>query len=295
MRRALSRLALCAALAAPLCVHSQGTALEVVDLAYRKPAEVLPVLQPLVEPGGSVSALGNQLVIRATPRQMAEVRRVLALVDKRPRRLVVTVTQDAELTRSRSGAEVRGAAGGPGAAVSLPGEPGVPPPGAGAATQGAQARVYRSQSGAAGHAVQSVQVLEGNSAFVAAGASVPSHSRQTVAGPGGNRVIEYAGRVDVLAGFLVRPRTSGDAVTVEISASRDRFAARDPATRESVLPPGTVSVQRFDTVVSGRLGEWIELGGVGTGAQAGEEGISWRSRDAAAESRRWYLKVEELP
>lgn len=68
MRGALSSLALVAVLAAPLAAHPEGTALEVLDLAYRKAGGVLPVLQPLVEGGGLVSALGNQLAIRATAR-----------------------------------------------------------------------------------------------------------------------------------------------------------------------------------------------------------------------------------
>lgn len=295
MRAALALLVLAVALAVPQPARSQGRVLEVVDLAYRKAAEVLPVLQPLVEPGGSVSALGNQLVIRATPRQLAEVRKVLALVDKRPRRLLVTVSQDADLARGRSGAELRGTVGGGNAAVTLPGEPGPPRAGAAAGAQAIEARAYRSQSAAAERAGQSVQVLEGNSAFVAAGASVPLRSRQTVVGPGGARVIESTRNVDALAGFHVRPRTRGDEVTVEISASRDQFAARDPATAEGLAAPGMVNVQRFDTVVSGRLGEWIELGGVDSDTRADEDGLAWRSREAAAEVRRWYLKVEVLP
>jgi hypothetical protein len=295
MRATLVWLLLAMALAVPLPVRPQGSVIEVVDLAHRKAAEVLPVLQPLVEPGGSVSALGNQLVIRATPRQLAEVRKVLALVDKRPRRLLVTVSQDADLARARSGAELRGTVGGRDATVTLPGEPGGPRAAEAARAQALEARVYRSQSAAAERVGRSVQVLDGNSAFVATGASAPLPTRLTVVGPGGTRVIESTRYVDALAGFHVRPRTRGDEVTVEISASGDRFAAHDPATREGLAPPGTVDVQRLDTVVTGRLGEWIDLGGADRELLRGEEGSAWRSRDAAAGTRRWYLKVEALP
>lgn len=294
MRAALAWLLLAVVLAAPLPARPQGLVIEVVDLAYRKAAEVLTVLQPLVKPEGSVSALGNQLVIRATPRQLAEVRKVLALVDKRPRRLLVTVSQDADLVRGRSGAGLRGTVGGSDAAVMLPGEPGSPRTAEAARAQAIEARVYGSQSAAAERAGRSVQVLEGNSAFVATGASTPLPTRQTVVGPGGTRVIESTRYVGVLAGFHVRPRTRGDEVTVEISASGDQFAARDPATREGLAPPGAVDVRRLDTVVTGRLGEWIDLGGVDRELLRGEEGSAWRSRDAATQTRRWYLKVDAL-
>ena len=142
-------------------------------------------------------------------------------------------------------------------------------------------------------------MLEGNDAFIATGASAPVDSRRVITGPGGTRVIESTRYVDALAGFHVRPRTSGDRVTVEIAGSRDQFAARDQAGRgpggsDSFAPPGTVDVQRYDTVVSGRLGEWIELGGITGGVERDEDGVSYRSRDAARDARRWYLKVEEL-
>ncbi len=286
-------------LAVPLPARPQATVLEVVDLAYRNAAEVVLILKPLVGPEGSVSALNNQLVIRATPRNMAEIRKVLAAIDKRPRRLLVTVSQDVDFSRSRSGAEVRGTVGGDNASVTLPGKPGPQPPGAAVGAGGAQARVYNSQSAGAERSGQSVQVLEGNNAFIATGASAPISNRQVITGPGGTRVIESTQFVDALAGFNVRPRTNGDRVTIEIAGSRDQFAARDQAGRDfggrdSFSPPGTVNVQRYDTVVSGRLGDWIELGGISGGAQFDEDGVSYRSRDASRDARRWYIKVEEL-
>jgi hypothetical protein len=296
-RVAAALLLLAVVIVVPLRARAQATVLEVVDLAYRNAAEVVPILKPLVGPEGSVSAINKQLVIRATPRNMAEIRKVLAAIDKRPRRLLVTVSQDVDFSRNRSGAEVRGTVSGDNASVTLPGKPGPQPPGA--AAGGAQARVYSSQSAGAERSGQSVQVLEGNNAFIATGASAPINNRQVITGPGGTRVIESTQFVDALAGFNVRPRTTGDRVTIEIAGSRNQFAARDQAGRDlggrdSFSPPGTVNVQRYDTVVSGRLGEWIELGGITGGAQFEEDGVSYRSRDASRDARRWYIKVEEL-
>lgn len=295
MARLTAVLALLMVLGAPAGAAAQATVLEVVDLAYRNATEVIPVLQPLVGPEGSVSAIGNQLVIRATPRRMGEIRKVLAAVDKRPRRLVVTVGQDADFGRGQAGVEAAGKLDSGGASVTLPGKPGAAPPGAVVGTQGAGARVYNSQSASAERGGGSVQVLEGNSAFIATGTSAPVTRREAAVGPGGARLTESTRYVDAVTGFHVRPRTSGERVTVEISASGDRFVPRDQSGGNGFAPPGTVAVQRFDTVVSGRLGEWIALGGVSGGAQLDEQGSTWRSRDATRESRRWYIRVDALP
>ncbi|MCW5625220.1 MAG: hypothetical protein KIT73_10945 [Burkholderiales bacterium] len=261
------------------------TVLEVIDLRYRNAQEILPVLQPFVGSEGSISALGNQLVVRATPQNLAELRKVLDRIDRQPRRLMITVARDVDLDRQRSGAEVRGSIGGPEASVTLPGKSGDSPPGAVVGNGRAEARVYSSRSAGAERGGQRVQVLEGNSAFVALGQSAPVSTRRYVQTPQGPRVVESTQYRDAVTGFTARPRVNGDQVTVEIAGQRDQFT--NPNT-------GATDIQRVDTVVSGRLGEWIELGGATGAAEFEQDGVTWRSSEAARDTRRWYLKVEVI-
>lgn len=263
-------------------VWAQATVVEVIDLRYRNAQEVLPVLQPLVGPGGSVNAIGNQLVIRATPLAMADIRKVLAAIDKRPQRLLITVRQDLDFGAEVSSADVRGAAGGGNAAVTLPGAPEAENGGAAVPRSGMEARVYGSQTAAAARGAQTVQVLEGNVARIAIGESVPVVSRRIV----GGRVVETTVYRDLTTGFLVRPRVTGDRVTLELAADRDRLA--DPGT-------GAATMQRVETVISGRLGEWLELGGATRAAERDESAIAYRSTQASGDVRRVYVKVEQLP
>jgi hypothetical protein len=54
-------------------------------------------------------------------------------------------------------------------------------------------------------------------------------------------------------------------------------------------------VQRLPTTASGRLGEWLELGG-SIGDQSGRSvGIASVGTQTASRQRRLLLKVEELP
>jgi hypothetical protein len=53
-------------------------------------------------------------------------------------------------------------------------------------------------------------------------------------------------------------------------------------------------VQGVVTTVSGRLGEWIEIGGIGREASAEQSALLGRSSTAARDSRRVLIKVEEV-
>ena len=104
-------------------VHAQ-TVLEVIDLHYRNAQEVLPLLQSFIAKQGSISALDNRLVVRTTPQNLAELKKILAGIDRRPRQLKVTVTQDADRTASARRGEITGTIGNHDASVTLPGQPG---------------------------------------------------------------------------------------------------------------------------------------------------------------------------
>jgi hypothetical protein len=65
---------------------------------------------------------------------------------------------------------------------------------------------------------------------------------------------------------------------------------------ESFSPrqPGAVNVQSASTVVSGRLGEWIEVGGSATQSSDRQSGLASRRDSSLQDSRRIFLKVDEV-
>jgi len=148
---------------------AQQSVLEVIDLKYRNAQEVLPILQPFVSREGSISALNNQLIVRTSPQNLAELRKILDTIDKRPRRLMITVSQDVDLSARRIGASVSGTIGNDNVTVTAPRKPGGGGQGATVSSDRAEARVYNSQSAGAERGGQTVQVLEGNTAFIRVG------------------------------------------------------------------------------------------------------------------------------
>ena len=284
----IHKLLLGAALLGVLMGHAaawaQQTVLEVIQLKYRRVDEVIPILRPLVPAQGSVSGLNNQLIVRTTPQNLEEIKRILAAIDAAPRRLMVSVRQDADLERSQRGGQISGTARvGDNVSITVPGRP--TPPGASARVDDVRAKVFSSEAQNTDRVSQQVQVLEGSRAFIRVGQSVPVRTRQVVDTAGGRRIVDTTGFQDVDTGFFVVPRVSGDTVTLEIFTAADSL--RSPVS-------GATNVQRVQTTVSGRLGEWIEIAGFDQQATQRDSEILARSSDARREGRRVLLKVDEV-
>jgi len=101
-----------------------------------------------------------------------------------------------------------------------------------------------------------------------------------------DNAVEYR---DVTTGFYVVPRLAGDRVTLEINPQRDTLANPDQN-----LPRGSVNIQQAATTVSGRLGEWIEVGGIVQGVANQQTAILGSTRELSRDNRQILLKVEEI-
>ena len=271
---------------ASFSLFAQNAAVEVITLKYRTAEQVLPLLRPLLDKNGTLSGLQNQLVVRTSPANLNDLKKVLATVDAMPRQLLITVRQDAALDRERSEAQVGGRIiTGAGSVVV-----GEAPRGA---EGGVRARIDNTRSLGDDRNTQSIQVLEGNSAYIQIGQTVPVSQPQVTRTIINGRVVDRVSNSvdyrDAQTGFHVLPRLAGDRVILEINPQRDTFAA--PAQN---LPAGSVNTQRAATTVSGRLGEWMEIGGVSQGGGNQQSVILGSTRETSADNRRILVKVDEI-
>ena len=274
-----------------LCLLGYGWAaiaqekIEVITLNYRSAEQMLPLIQPLVGKDGAVTGLQNRLVIRTSADKLAQIKRVIASLDTQPRRLMITVRQNTTRDVLAQEASAFGSLGSGSARVSVP-----------EASGDAAARVeLGSQRNRVGAKVTStrdiensadvhrVQVLEGNAAFIRAGQSVPLPTRIIVRNGRSVTVVEETQYQDVTSGFYVLPRVSGTQVTLEINPQRNTLGSQ-----------GAVNVQQASTVLTGRIGEWIELGGVGQQGSSRGSGTVYSTQDVSSDNRSIFVKVEEV-
>ena len=271
--------------------HARNSVLEVITLRYRTAEQVIPVLQPLLAKDGTISGLQNQLIIRTSPSNLADIKKVLTTIDAVPRRLMITVRQDAAVDRDRTAAEVAGRVSPGNATVIASGSGGTAETRRG--DDVLRGRIDNTRSLQSDSNTQTLQVLEGTSAFIRIGQSVLVPQQQVTRTVVNGRIVEQvigsSEYRDVMTGFHALPRLAGDRVTLEISPQRDTLA--NP---EQNMPVGSVNVQRAATAVSGRLGEWIELGGVVQGVSNQQSVILGSTRENSANNRRILLRVDEI-
>ncbi|MCC6657646.1 MAG: hypothetical protein IT512_05650, partial [Rhodocyclaceae bacterium] len=85
--------------------------LEIIKLQSRTADQVLPQLRPFIEPGGTLSGMNNQIFIRASDANRRQIMELLAAIDRPPRRLLISVRQDADSSAMARGGEVSGSVG----------------------------------------------------------------------------------------------------------------------------------------------------------------------------------------
>jgi len=266
--------------------------MEIIPLQHRPLEQVLPVLRPLLEPGGTLSGMGDKLIVRASRRNRDEIRQALAAIDTAARSLVIQVTQDRETAMHDSGAEAYGRVGSGNVRIIQPSSGAASGAGNGGGSVEIRrngnvvgGRIVESRSARSSGATQSVRVVEGGRAYINVGQSLPLPMRQVIVGPGGAIVTDSVVYRDIGQGFYAEPRLSGDRVTLEISPQFDT---------PGNAGYGSVNTQRLSTTVSGRLGEWIELGGSGQQAIGSERGNLSTGTAEVRDSRGIWLRVEEV-
>jgi type II secretory pathway component GspD/PulD (secretin) len=243
-----------------MAAAAMAQSLEIIDLKHRSAQELMPALQPLIAPGGSLSGQDYKLFVRTTSQNLAELRRVIAQLDKAPRQLLVSVRNATQQQIERAGVAVSGTL----------------------STEGARARVDANDASSqrSGDGVASVAVLEGNSAMIDNGASIPIVT--AVVARGGRRPLigaqtEYR---DLANGFVVTPRVNGDRVILDVSQ------------RAQSLRNGVIDNQALQTQASGRLGEWLSLGGIAESSTQTQRGIGSRQYSTQSDQRSLWIKVE---
>jgi hypothetical protein len=240
-RSALVRLAFIALVALPAAAQNS---LEIIGLRHRTAEQVIPVLKPLVEPGGTLSGQGTQLFVRTSPANLSELRRALESIDRPAKRLQVSVRFDDASSRSRRGIGVR--------------------EGIQDSSRSREERVD-----------QRIQVLDGGRAMIFTGPQKTVTQRQMIQTPAG--VVSQPVTVvqDMTSGFEVVPRVAGRDVQVEILQRSN--------------------TQQAASTASGRVGEWFELGSVAMSGNRDERSLTGMRSSQSSETRRVWIKVDELP
>jgi hypothetical protein len=193
---------------------------------------------------------------------MAEIRRIIATLDTPARMLRITVERSDD--RSAAQTDVGGAV-----VVS----------GGGVAAAGAARHASGQEHG---RQVQTLQVIEGMPAQIDLGVAVPITTVGVIVGPGGASVVQGADYLPVVSGMSVVPTaTSSGSVILELGLEGGR-----------VLADGTIERDVVNTTVTGRVGEWIEVGGAVRELASRGSGLLGLSKELATRDLQMRVRVD---
>lgn len=261
--------------------------LEIIELKHGVVSDIIPVLKPLVAEGGTVTGMNGKLIIKSTPSNLKQIKQVLAKLDNAPRRLMISVKQnvDGSLKTNESGLSGRYHSGN----VRIE-SPDISNEGAIIQGQDSDGNMIRyrtleTRSNIEDRNVFRIQTLEGHPAHINVGNSVPIPTQSAVVTGAGIVVqngVEYR---DVTSGFYVLPRLQGDNVTLLVAPRLSRVSPNQAA---------IFDIQEVETTATGRLGEWIQIGGSTQHYNNDSRANVIRTKQRGQEQRNVLIKVEEI-
>ncbi|MCQ4297284.1 secretin [Pseudomonas stutzeri] len=255
-----------------LCLPLQA-ATEIIQLNNRMAEDVIPVAESVLGNQGRVTAYGNQLIVNAPDSMISELRRVIDQLDVAPKRLLISVDTQDSASSSAGGYQVDGTIRSGDVEFET---------GRGETGGRDRVRIIRRSTNSRDGGVQQVQASEGYPALIQVGQSVPLMTQGT---DGYGQIYQQTQYRDVLRGFYATATVHGDRVQITISSTRDRLAQGRS---------GVVEVQNADTRVSGRIGEWITIGGIDESANSEQRGTLRRYSTQGSQNLSMRLKVDVL-
>jgi hypothetical protein len=252
---------------------SGAQSLQIIELHYRLADQILPSLQPLVEPGRGLERHGFHAVRAHEPGNFEQIRQAVALLDRAPRQLLISVGQGT--VEAVADSSVRGSA----TIGSDDVQVGINEPRRRGQRRNVQVRQHTQRANLQN--VSSIRTREGNEAYVAGRTNRAADERAGHTG---------LSRTDRSPVHRVSRREHGVLChRARQWRSRDtRYFSRKQQ-RLRGTPHGTViDTASSVSTVSGRLGEWLPLGAVSESTDNSERGLLvWGRRSTESQYGAW--------
>jgi len=246
-------------LLALLLVAASGVAaaaVSVVELGHRPAAELLPALDAAAGDEVTLAADGNRIILRGEPGAIAELRGVIAELDRPAASLRITLRRRTGSVGERIGV------------------------GAGAGER--RAEITSTERERREGARRTVRTVDGTAARLETGRRLPVREWFGGLHADGAFYGERLGYIQAPDILHVTPRLRGDQVTVEVAVDRLEIGgAREPGERRRLL-----------TTVRGALGEWLPLAVLDRRTRAEDATLTYDTRRRSDTLERLELKVE---
>lgn len=235
--------------------------LDVINLQHRTADEIIPIIQPFLIPEAAVTSRGYKLIIKSTPENLEQVKKIIAEVDAGLRQLTITVSigQHTTQVENKTQAQIMAELNNSGSQVQLDSGEIFDSDTVGAIVRGekktdkskvtAKIKTRNTTTKRSKPVYQTVRSSEGKWATIRAGQSIPIIQRTRNPDGTVTQTVRYRGAT---TGFKILPRIQPD--------NKVALYIRPHQVNVSTQGDGSFDVSKMETNIVGNLGEWIQLG-----------------------------------
>jgi len=234
-------LAVCLCLLLPVRAETE---FKIITLQHRFAEEILPAIKPLVGDDGTATAMQNNLIIRTSRNNMAEIEQLVNSLDTLRQNLKITIRRNNNSDIGQNHAEITGRKRIGNVTVETNGRR-INKPNA----MALDIENYQSKSNISSE--QFIRVTDGEQAFISVGQSIP-YTQEWISLT--NRYIGVQRSttfINIDTGFAVRPRTIGNQIELEITP---RFS--------QLNRNGFIDFTTLTTIVRVNRDEWLDIAGI---------------------------------
>ena len=255
--------------------------IQTIQLAHRPADEIMPVIKPMLGPDDSLTGQGYQLFIRTSDSNFEQIKQMVSSLDRAAKMLLISVFQgnDRELRALGVSGDFQYQDSNANVSLGSTGK---------AEKRGAEVQYSTRNASAGAHTfntrgrlsdnpIHQLRISEGSEGYIETGESIPYFSGSYWRG--GRRGIVEGGvdYKDINTGFYVLPRVHGEQATLDVSPYKQS---------QSRKRGGDIETQSASTRITGKLGQWLAIGGVTGQTRSSSNRIgsygSTQSRDNAS-------------
>jgi len=266
---------------------AESMKIEIIPMKNRMVEDVIPIIKPLVIKGGTVTGMNNQLIVKTTPSNIELIKSILEQIDSAPRKLLISVkrsnnnklnTEEDVLSIKFDSKNIKIKA------------PDISKKGVAIQNKNSKGDVIRYRKSYEKSQEQEgnvfyVNTLEGNPAFINMGRLIPVKSQTNIVTSGAIIVQENIKHHNVSSGFYVTPKLQGDNVVLTISPHFAKINKKEK---------NIVNVQKINTIIHGKLGKWVPIGGVDQSLSSSDKRNFINKKQYSNEKSNIFVKVEEV-
>lgn len=268
-----------------LVATAQADSMSTIQLQNRPAEEVIPIVKPMLGANDVITGEGFNIFLRSSPETLARVRQMIDVLDIRAKVMLVSVFQGSERDLGALGirANIQFETGN--ASVDIGNENANNAAG-GSITVGtnsgsASISGINKQESLRDIPIHQVRVTEGTEAYIQTGEQIPYFLGATPIRPGrAAGGVEYT---DAMTGFYVLPRLRGDNVILEISPFKSS---------QSNTGDDNINTLSAGTTITGRVGEWLLIGGVTEQVERTESGIGTTTTTQGGENTGIWVRAD---